>query len=45
MGVPFENGKSGQIDNYFVACSYDDYQQANKGQIPDRWIKTYTRFL
>ena len=45
MGVPFENTKSGQINNYFVACSYDDYQSATKGEIPSRWIKTFNRFL
>jgi len=45
MGVPFKNPNTGSFDNYFVACSYDDYQHANKGEIPSRWIKTYNRFL
>ena len=45
MGVPFKNSNTGSFDNYFVACSYDDYQHANKGEIPSRWIKTYNRFL
>ena len=45
MGVPFKNPNTGRFDNYFVACSYDDYQHANKGEIPSRWIKTYNRFL
>ena len=45
MGVPFKNPKTNNFDNYFVACSYDDYQCANKGEIPKRWIKTYNRFL
>ena len=45
MGVPFKNSKTGSFDNYFVACSYEDYQQANKGEIPIRWLKTYNRFL
>ena len=45
MGVPFNNPKSNSIDNYFVACSYDDYQESIKGEIPSRWIKTYNRFL
>ena len=45
MGVPFKNLKTNLFDNYFVACSYDDYTQANKGEIPQRWLKTYSRFL
>ena len=45
MGVPFKNPNTESFDNYFVACSYDDYQNANKGEIPSRWIKTYNRFL
>lgn len=45
MGVPFKNPETNNFDNYFVACSYDDYQSANKGEIPKRWIKTYNRFL
>ena len=45
MGVPFKNSNTGSFDNYFVACSYDDYQHANKGEIPSRWMKTYNRFL
>ena len=45
MGVPFKNSNTGSFDNYFVACSYDDYQNANKGEIPSRWMKTYNRFL
>ena len=45
MGVPFKNPNTGSFDNYFVSCSYDDYQNANKGEIPSRWIKTYNRFL
>ena len=45
MGVPFKNSQSGMIDNYFVACSYNDYEKASKGEIPSRWLKTYNRFL
>ena len=45
MGVPFKNSTTDSFDNYFVACTYEDYQQANKGEIPKRWIKTYNRFL
>ena len=40
MGVPFNSGKEASLENYFVACSYQDYEKANHGEIPERWIKT-----
>ncbi len=44
MGVPFKNDKN-EIQNYFVACSYSDYETANSGEVPDRWLKTYNKFI
>ena len=44
MGVPLPS-ENNHSDNYFVACSYQDYERANKGEIPQRWLKTYNRFL
>jgi len=44
MGVPFKNNKN-ELQNYFVACSYSDYETANNGEVPDRWLKTYTKFI
>tara|TARA_B100000131_G_scaffold302766_1_gene326200 strand:+ start:1563 stop:2765 length:1203 start_codon:yes stop_codon:yes gene_type:complete len=44
MGVPFKIDGKDIEDNYFVACSYQDYELANKGEIPERWIKTYRKF-
>ena len=45
MGVPFvaEKADEGEslVENYFVACSYSDYELANQGEIPSRWLKTY----
>ncbi len=35
MEIPVKNGVTGQ--NYFVSCSYEDYQQASGQEIPDRW--------
>lgn len=40
MGVPFRKEKNALLDNYFVACSYQDYERANQGEVPERWIKT-----
>lgn len=35
MEIPVKNRVTGK--NFFVACSYDDYQQACNQEIPDRW--------
>jgi formiminoglutamase len=43
MGVPYKKSEKSQLDCYFVACSYADYEQANKGEIPSRWINTYNK--
>ena len=45
MGVPFKKEGKKQLQNYFVACSYHDYEVANQGEVPDRWIKTYKKFI
>jgi len=29
--------------NMLVACSYADYLQACKDELPDRWVKAYER--
>lgn len=35
MELPVKNPRTGY--NFFLACSYEDYQQAAKHEIPDRW--------
>ena len=41
IGIPFiEKQKK---EKYFVACSYRDYEKANKGDLPELWMKTYRR--
>jgi formiminoglutamase len=35
MEIPVKNRVTGH--NYFVSCSYEDYQQACSQEIPDRW--------
>jgi len=45
MGVPFQKEGERQLQNYFVACSYRDYEVANQGEVPERWIKTYNKFI
>ena len=45
MGVPFKKEDEKQLQNYFVACSYRDYEIANQGEVPERWLKTYNKFI
>jgi formiminoglutamase len=45
MGVPFKKEGKKQLQNYFVACSYRDYEIANQGEVPERWLKTYNKFI
>ena len=45
MGVPFKKEGKKQLQNYFVACSYRDYEAANQGEVPERWLKTYNKFI
>jgi arginase family enzyme len=44
MGVPFIAEGKKELENYFIACSYHDYEVANQGEVPERWIKTYKKF-
>jgi formiminoglutamase len=45
MEVPHPNPKSKMDRNQIVPCSYTDYELANKGEIPDRWLSTYNKLL
>ena len=45
MQVPFRKEGSEDLQNYYVACSYRDYEIANQGEIPERWVKTLNKFL
>ncbi len=31
--------------NCIVPCNYSDYELANEGQVPERWINTYTKLI
>jgi len=45
MGVPYKKDGTDTVQNYYIACSYRDYEIANQGEIPERWLKTYYKFL
>ena len=41
MAIPF--GKEKWMKNAFVPCSFGDYLQATKGEIPPRWLLMYNK--
>lgn len=41
MEIPVKNPATGY--NFFVSCSYEDYQQACNQEIPDRWWRFLNR--
>ena len=45
MGVPFKKEGIKELQNYYVASSYRDYEIANQGEVPERWLKTLNKFL
>lgn len=45
MEVPYPAGKFMYDRNLIVPCSFSDYQMAQKGEIPDRWIYTQNKLL
>jgi len=45
MEVPYPRGNFAYERNLIVPCSYSDYQQAAKGDIPDRWINTQAKLI
>jgi formiminoglutamase len=45
MEVPYPNGKERYSRNSIVPCSYNDYQTAIKGEVPERYISTIAKLL
>ena len=45
MGVPFRKKGVKEVQNYYVACSYRDYELSNQGEVPDRWIKASDKYF
>ncbi len=45
MEIPTSSDKSNILGrNAIVPCSYSDYETANKGVVPDRWLKALEKF-
>lgn len=42
MEMPYKKKENG-FDNEVVACNYEDYQTAQQGELPDRWLVAFHR--
>lgn len=45
MEVPYPHGKFMYERNLIVPCSYSDYQTAQKGEVPERWVNTQNKLI
>ena len=45
MEVPFPGGVKRYARNSIVPCSYNDYQTAVKGEVPERYISTLAKLI
>ena len=45
LEVPYPNGKERYSRNSIVPCSYNDYQTAVKGEVPDRYITMLAKLI
>ena len=43
MEVPYPKGKEKYARNCIVPCSYQDYEKATKGEVPERYITTHSK--
>ncbi len=45
MEVPYPDGREKYARNSIVPCSYNDYQTAVKGEVPERYISTLAKLI
>lgn len=45
MEVPYPEGKANYARNCIVPCSYSDYEQANNGELPERYVATHAKLV
>jgi formiminoglutamase len=45
MEVPYPTGLQRYARNSIVPCSYNDYQTATKGEVPERYINTLAKLI
>ncbi|MEM7551672.1 MAG: formimidoylglutamase [Bacteroidota bacterium] len=45
MEVPYSSKKGKYHRNRIIPCSYSDYETANSGEVPDRWITMQAKLI
>jgi len=45
LEVPYPEGRSKYARNCIVPCSYSDYETANTGEIPERYVSTHAKLV
>ncbi|MEQ8472127.1 MAG: formimidoylglutamase [Marinoscillum sp.] len=45
MEVPHPEETSGFLRSRMIPCNYSDYETAVSGEVPTRWINTYSKFI
>ena len=45
LEVPYPFGKERYSRDCIIPCSYSDYEKANKGVLPERWISTHAKLI
>jgi formiminoglutamase len=45
LEVPYPDGKAKFARNCIVPCSYADYETANAGELPERYISTHAKLI
>ncbi len=45
LEVPYPAGRKRYSRNCIIPCSYSDYENANKGVLPERWISTHAKLI
>lgn len=45
LEVPYPQGRERFSRNCIIPCSYSDYESANKGILPERWISTHAKLI
>jgi arginase family enzyme len=45
MQIPYQNNNTKNERFEIIPCSYEDYQMATEGEIPERWWKNYQKLV
>lgn len=45
LEVPYPQGKEKYARNCIIPCSYQDYETATKGEVPERYITTHAKLI